>query len=60
MPACADNEDIDVQLEVLKPFSEKELEGRPPAGMHGCLNACLRSFNLSSKSVLTFGYQLTL
>ena len=30
--SCADNEDIDVQLEVLKPFSELEVR---PGGTHG-------------------------
>ena len=40
MSTCADNEGIDVQLEVLKPFSEKALElgvaGRD-AGKHECM-----------------------
>ena len=53
MSTCADNEDIDVQLEVLKPFSELEVR---PGGTHG--GRAL--INLCSKSLLTSGYQLTL
>ena len=62
MSTCADNEDIDILLEVLKPFIEKELEGRS-AGMQGCTECIMHgggTFYLSSISALTFGYQLTL
>ena len=62
MSTCADNEDIDVLLEVSKPFIDKELEGRP-AGMQGCTECIIHgggAFYLSSISALTFGDQLTL
>ena len=49
MSTCADNEDIDVQLEVLEPLSEYELEER-----HGCMNAWWALISAH------FGYELTL
>ena len=62
MSTCADNEDIDILLEVSKPFIDKELYVRTACRDAGteCIMHGGGTFYLSSISALTFGYQLTL